>query len=286
LYHEKKMKNKNTIIESYFANIHKYQQLGEQVTHALKTILQEQNISVLAVKYRVKSLDNFLEKIHRKNYTNPFIEMEDICGVRIIYHFTSDITKIDEMIQKEFDVIDIINKTNENTPTQFGYRSHHYIAKIKKEWLTTPHFRGLKDIKFELQVRTVLMHAWAEIEHKLAYKKFEHMPSQFRRKFSLLSAKLEEADEQFEELMKKIKQYKQNIIEEKVNPEKNLNLDNLIMLWDKKYPKSHTKMKEMREILDRLQKSNISLEDLQKMLNQKGQTEEKAIAKIFTNKNQ
>lgn len=275
---------KNTIIESYFSNIYKYQQLGEQVTHALKTILQEKNISVLAIKYRVKSLDSFLEKIHRKNYQDPFREMEDICGIRIIYHFTSDIKKIDEMIQQEFEIKDIINKTNENTPTQFGYRSHHYIAQIKKEWLNTPHFRGLQDIKFEIQIRTVLMHAWAEIEHKLAYKKFEHMPTQFRRKFSLLSAKLEEADEQFEELMKKIKEYKQSIQNQDIKQETNINLDNLVTIWDKKYPKSHTKMKEMREILDRLQKANISLEELQKMLNKKGQTEEKTIAKIFTNK--
>jgi putative GTP pyrophosphokinase len=276
------MQKKNTIIEEYFKKIHQYQQLGEQVTQALKTILQQEKISILTIKNRTKSLENFLEKIHRKNYSHPFEQMEDICGVRIICYFPSEIENIEKIISKEFEIIDIVNKDNRNTPTQFGYRSQHYILKIKKEWFKTPHFRGLENLKFELQVRTVLMHAWAEIEHKLAYKKFEHMPIQFRRKFSLLSAKLEEADEQFEELMKRIQEYKKEFNENK-KQEKNINLDNLVYLWNKKYPDSQTKIKEMLDVLDHLQKSNISLQEFQQLLNEKNQTEEKTIEKIFTN---
>ena len=65
-------------------------------------------------------------------------------------------------------------------------------------------FRDYADFKVEIQIRTILMHAWAEIEHRLAYKKQAHIPSHLRRKFSRISAKLEEADEQFEELIQEI----------------------------------------------------------------------------------
>jgi ppGpp synthetase/RelA/SpoT-type nucleotidyltranferase len=265
----------NFIIEKYFILLPKYKRLGENLKHALETIFSEKSVDVLTIKQRTKKLDNFLEKIQRKNYKDPFEEMEDICGIRLISYFPSEVEEIKEIIETEFDVLEIINKDNRNAPTQFGYRSQHYILKIKKEWAKTPHFKGLEDLKFEMQIRTVLMHAWAEIEHKLAYKKFQHIPPQFRRKFSLLSAKLEEADEQFEELMRNIKDYKVSF-----NVKKNkqdVNLDNLMKIWNSKFPRTKKKIKEMRDILDRLQEANIPMHKLKQIVEREKISEKQTI---------
>ena len=56
------------------------------------------------------------------------------------------------------------------------------------EWLVSPNYRGLGDIKIEIQVRTILMHAWAEIEHKLAYKNKAQIPESVTRNLALISA--------------------------------------------------------------------------------------------------
>lgn len=278
------MGNEKPIIEKYFKLLPKYEKLGENLKNAFQTLLKENEVDILTIKFRIKKLDDFLEKIERKGYKNPFNEMEDICGIRVICYFPSEIELIKKVIEREFDVVEIINKDNKHVPTQFGYRSQHYVLKIKKDWAKTPHFRGLDNLKFELQLRTVLMHAWGEIEHKLAYKKFEHMPPQFRRKFSLLSAKLEEADEQFEELMKKIKDYKK-IVNLNSQRDADINLDNLLSFWDDKYPKSQRKVKEMRDFLDKIHRSGISFNELSKIIDEKGLSEKNAINKVLNNRN-
>lgn len=285
-----KMSSSNKIIKEYFKVLTDYHRLAENLKVALKSLLADKSINVLTIKHRVKSLDNFLEKIERKSYTKPFEQMEDICGIRVICYFPSEIEKIEELIDKEFKIVKVINKDNRNTPTQFGYRSQHYILKIKKQWTNTPHFRSLDGLKFELQLRTVLMDAWAEIEHKLAYKKFEHIPPQFRRKFSLLSAKLEEADEQFEELMSKIKDYKLDLSRDsggrfKAQSDVSMNLDLLIALWGQKYPKSQRKVKDMRDLLDKLQESGVSLKEFSKIISEKGLKESKVVNEVLKDEN-
>lgn len=281
------MSEKDEVVKKYFEIFPQYKRLGENLKIALKALLNEKSINFLTIKYRVKQLDDFLEKIKRKSYRKPFEQMEDICGIRIVSYLPSEIRSIKNVIENEFNIVDIINKDNTSLPTQFGYRSQHYILKVKNDWANAPHFRGVADLKFELQLRTVLMDAWAEIEHKLAYKKFQHMPPQFRRKFSLLSAKLEEADEQFEELVTKIRDYKSNLnknIYESIDTEKSLNLDDLTTLWKQKYPESHKKIKEMRDILDKLQQSGISLREFKKIIEENKIEEKSLLYRAFKGK--
>jgi putative GTP pyrophosphokinase len=196
--------NLNEVSEEYSKVRNKYDTLGTNLAQALELFLKENDLKVLSVTYRVKDKESFVEKIDRKNYEKPFDDIEDICGIRIICYYQSDVDKIAEIISKEFEVLENQDKEELLEADQFGYRSTHFIVKIKKEWLKAPNYRGLEDLKAEIQIRTVLMHAWAEIEHKLAYKKKSHIPDKFRRKLSRISAKLEEADEQFEELRKEI----------------------------------------------------------------------------------
>ena len=150
---------------------------------------------------------------------------------------------------------------------QFGYRSTHFIVKIKSEWLKAPNYRNLENLKAEIQIRTVLMHAWAEIEHKLAYKKKSHIPDIFRRKFSRLSAKLEEADKQFEKLRKEVASYKEDVVEIAKNESNEfsdveLNLDSLQAFLDTIAPNRAKSVHQTSELLDELIEYNISLREL------------------------
>ncbi|MDN3615738.1 GTP pyrophosphokinase [Vibrio gallaecicus] len=166
----------------------------------MKAFLDEKNIPYVDVYSRVKSFDSFYEKIDRKKYADPFENIEDICGVRVICYYFSDIEKINSIIKEEFSILESEDKSELLGLKEFAYRSQHFIIKLNENWLSAPNYRRLDGLKAEVQVRTILMHAWAEIEHKLNYKSDAQVPELFQRKLFRLSAKLEEADEQFIEL--------------------------------------------------------------------------------------
>lgn len=93
------------------------------------------------------------------------------------------------------------------------------------------------------------MHAWAEIEHKLNYKSDAQVPDKFQRKLFRLSAKFEEADEQFEELRVDIKKYRDNLTENitisnSFNLKQDFNIDTFKAFIQYKFPDDIKNWKE------------------------------------------
>jgi len=258
--------NSGEFSERFSKDKHKYDTLGTNLVQALKLFLNENDLKVLSVDFRTKDKDSFVEKIERKSYENPFDDIEDICGIRIICYYQSDVNKIADIISNEFEVIENQDKEQLLEADQFGYRSTHFIVKIKKEWLQAPNYRNLENLKAEIQIRTVLMHAWAEIEHKLAYKKESDIPKQFRNKFSQLAAILKNTDEQFEELKNKITDYKEDVIEIAKNEPNEiskieLNLDSLQAFLDDKFPNRNKVIGYTGALIDEFLTFNISMNE-------------------------
>ncbi len=261
--------NTDQIREKYAELLPRYQNLAINLNQALELFLHNAGISYLSIDKRVKDLDSFIEKTRRKEYTNPFDQIEDICGIRIICYYTSDLEKINDIIKKELNIIESADKEHLLKPDQFGYRSYHFIVKIKGDWLNAPNYRGLQDLKAEIQVRTVLMHAWAEIQHKLAYKRKNDVPDQFQRQFARIAAKLEETDEQFENLRVDIEEYRKQLI---TNADKAngvfdltlpLNLDNLEAFLNYYFPGQKKATRNWtRHLLEELVKRGITIRQL------------------------
>jgi ppGpp synthetase/RelA/SpoT-type nucleotidyltranferase len=90
-----------------------------------------------------------------------------------------------------------IDKRKTLSPNVFGYLSVHYVVSFDKNRLKKKAFADYKDIRFEIQIRSILQHAWAEIEHDLGYKSEIEVPDEIRRKFSRLAGLLEIADSEF-----------------------------------------------------------------------------------------
>jgi len=255
------------IIKQFSSNQTNYENLGRNVVESIRILLEKKKIKFLSINYRVKELNSFLEKIQRKNYENPIAEIEDFCGIRIICYYQKDILEIEKIIKEEFQVFEFQDKEKKLDFDQFGYRSHHLIASIKSEWENTPTFRDLSSFKFELQIRTILMHAWAEIEHSLAYKNEFQTPQQFRRKLHRISAKLEEADEQFEELKLESANYQKEI--QKMTSKSNskfeeieLNIDTLQAFMDSNYPKRQQNIGITGQLLNQMINLDLTLKDL------------------------
>lgn len=260
--------DQDKIRQEYASNQKVYERLAINLQQALTTFLEDSQVPFLGVSFRVKSLDSFTEKVGRKNYQDPFADCEDLCGIRVICYYPSDVEKISEIIRAEFDVKESIDKAASLGVHEFGYRSTHFVVTVESRWLAAPNYRGLKGVKAEIQVRTILMHAWAEIEHKLAYKKSEDVPSQFRRKLSRLSAKFEEADEQFEELRNGLQGYRDELArkaekEGSFDESQPLNLDSLRAFLQFYFPdRSQPDSQSTARLLDEIFHHNLTMRQL------------------------
>lgn len=235
--------------------------------------MAERNIPVLAVTARVKDVESCVSKARRTNYRNPS-DIEDFVGVRIICYYVTDIQRILDLIDSEFEVENSEDKLDALAPDQFGYRSSHKVVRIKPAWAHTPNYRGLDRIKCEVQVRTIFMHAWAEISHQLSYKKSHDVPTQLARELSRLSAKLEDADEQFESIYQKARAYERDLRLElqKADPAANieLNVDSLkALLKDRYFNRRSNEESDYSELLTEFIADGFStIQQVQKLLDE------------------
>jgi len=188
-------------IQKFISTRSNYDNFRLKLTELIKELIIDSGIDIVSIESRTKSIESFREKIQRpeKNYDNPFQQITDLCGIRIITYYTEDIYKIAELIKNEFEIDEenSVDKTIINSPDRFGYLSLHYVLKLNEIRKNLIEWKAFNDFNAEIQIRTILQHSWAAIDHKLRYKIKKEIPSTLKRKIFRLSALLELADEEF-----------------------------------------------------------------------------------------
>src|SRR5215469_18169832 len=180
----------------------------EALTGRLRTLvvdlLAEENLEVIQIESRTKTVDSFIEKISRKRakYKDPLTEITDLIGVRIITYYLEDVIQVGEILKKEFqiDATNSVDKSAGLDPDRFGYTSVQYVVSLSPDRRKLVEWRPYARFRAEIQVRTALQHAWSAVNHKLDYKSPTEVPKELRRRLFRLSALFELADEQFSEL--------------------------------------------------------------------------------------
>ncbi|MCU4334663.1 hypothetical protein KTG74_14805 [Acinetobacter pittii] len=112
---------------------------------------------------------------------------------------------------------DSVNKSEKLGEEKVGYRSVHFVCDVGQDREKLPEFSAYKGLCFEIQIRTALEHAWAEIEHDRGYKLGGKLPSHLNRRFKLLSGLLESADLEFNRLTEEIEEYANGLKENIAN---------------------------------------------------------------------
>lgn len=219
------------IIRSFLDLRPKYEKLGEEIAYILTQHVRSAHIEYASIIFRTKTLDSFCEKVIRKAYTGPLDEISDMAGVRIVYLYLSDCDKLKSVIEKEFKVIEKVDKIDKSELDRFGYGAVHYLVKLGKG-SSGARYDDLKNFICEIQVRTILQDAWAMVAHHLSYKQESDVPKELRRKLNALSGLFETADDQFNRLREDRIEYKSRIKEDIVQMKKqfldqDINLDNL-----------------------------------------------------------
>lgn len=175
-----------------------------QIYGLMGKLLNLPEINIDRIESRTKSIDSFKEKITRvgKNYTNPLLEITDLIAFRIIVAHEDDILAVENILKAQFR-IDVENSKDTSLPIPvkaFGYKDIHIIATIDDYRALLIEWVHAKDLRFEIQIRTIAQHAWATISHDLYYKIEHNVPSTEIRRLNRIAVLLELADEEFSDL--------------------------------------------------------------------------------------
>ena len=184
-----------------------YVKLADVVARIVKQSLDSRGIKIHSVQSRAKDPSSFVRKASmpldefppKPKYPDPINQITDLAGIRIITHFLNTVADVDNMLTAEFDVMEKSNKgTALIESDRFGYQSIHYLLRIKSDRAGLPEYQRFSKHVVEVQVRTILQHAWAEIEHDIQYKSLRSIPIEIRRRFVALAGMLEIADREFQ----------------------------------------------------------------------------------------
>lgn len=159
------------------------------------------------IGFRVKGRDSFVEKAEDPDndpgYTDPLVEIEDQVAGRVLVHFLSDMPTVHNRLDGTFSTVERIERRPERD-AEFGYESDHLICVIP------PHVKpdgwsGRADVPgtFELQIRTLFMHAYAEPQHDMQYKNADDLPPAVRKELAWIAASAWGADQAYDRVNNK-----------------------------------------------------------------------------------
>jgi ppGpp synthetase/RelA/SpoT-type nucleotidyltranferase len=170
----------------------------EKVKTLIRDLCADAGVSVHKIEARAKTVGSFASKLAESGdrFKDPVREVQDLVGLRVIVHSLEEIALVSEVIDKNFQVVRSENKRDSLRPDQFGYQSLHKVFRLPRRRASLFEWSAFSGMVFEVQVRTVLQHAWAVTSHRLQYKRGGAVPPEQRRKLAQIASLLELADEQ------------------------------------------------------------------------------------------
>jgi putative GTP pyrophosphokinase len=200
-------RHEQAAVTEYLHVVGFYSDLAVSAKRIAEEALKRRGIQVHSIEARAKDPASFGRKASKPSkhdpgqpmYPVPLAQITDQAAIRIITFFPRTIGKIDEMLRDEFWVIEHFDKGESLIEEErFGYQSVHYLVAINPARTSLPEYERFRTAKVEVQVRTILQHAWAEIEHDIQYKSSITIPKDIKRRFMSLAGLLEIADREFQ----------------------------------------------------------------------------------------
>ncbi|MEK7322172.1 MAG: hypothetical protein AABZ84_03735 [Pseudomonadota bacterium] len=158
------------------------------------------------VSARPKGIDSFVSKADKevngvKKYSDPFNQIQDQIGVRIVTFYLDDVDAVKKEIESYYRKIESKN-IGPNSDSEFGYFGKHFILLIPDDLIDDRSDVNKIPKFFELQIKTLFQHAWGEAEHDLGYKPGVTLSSDVKRRIAFTAAQAWGADQIFNELHK------------------------------------------------------------------------------------
>jgi len=190
-----------------------HERLTRTVVSLLQNTLDVKGIDFLSVEGRTKTLGGALEKIVRKKYHHPKDQLTDLSAVRVVTYLESQVDEVGKTIRHLFDVDDknSLDRSKILGSDKIGYRSAHFVCALGAKRGSFPEYDSLGSLQFEIQVRTVLQHGWAELAHDRSFKFGPGLPTHIQRKLNLYAGMLEVVDGAFDTIAKEIDEYAKSL---------------------------------------------------------------------------
>ncbi|MFW5684606.1 MAG: tetratricopeptide repeat protein [Spirochaetota bacterium] len=186
----------------YREHVDTYDKLLYELHRRLRSALKNCGLRS-TIKYRVKSFESYYGKLLRILRSTPpesgEVTVTDILALRVVCPFLEDVALAERCIRSQFHVREVDHKGAEFSVREFGYESIHCLIRTPEDLLESFHLAGPFDC--EVQIRTILQDAWAEVEHELVYKAdFTPFDEAVQRKLAALNANLSLSDITFQEI--------------------------------------------------------------------------------------
>ena len=191
------------IMQEYHDNLPRFREVEQEVKEKLKRTLAEAGLLVAAIESRVKAADSLAGKLELKGHKyNSLADLTDILGLRVITFYIDDVDKVASAVERLFtiDWENTVDKRKIHEIDSFGYLSLHYICSV-------PGF----PYRFEIQMRTLLQHAWANMDHDTGYKSGVEIPKRYLRNMSRLAGMLELVDDEFSKIRIELTDYRRRV---------------------------------------------------------------------------
>lgn len=201
------VRHEQTAVAEYLRHAGFYAELALCAKRIAEEALKRRSIRIHSIEARAKDAASFGKKASKPSkddptkpmYSDPINQITDKSAIRIITFFPRTIREIDEMLRTEFSVIEHFDKgENLIEEERFGYQSVHYLVSMNSARTSLAEYERFQTAQIEVQVRTILQHSWAEIEHDIQYKSSAAIPRDIKRRFMSLAGLLEIADREFQ----------------------------------------------------------------------------------------
>ncbi len=228
--------------------------LSTQLASVVENMLKQNKISYLSIESRTKSINGIEEKIKRKNYKNPKEQLTDISGIRVILYTEDDVQKVCKIVKDIFQIdrTNSLDDIKRLSIDKIGYRSTHFVCDIGEIRSEMEEYNSFSGLKFEIQIRTILQHAWASLTHDRNYKFGGSLPQNIQRKINLYSGMLEVVDMGFSEIIHDIEKYKISLSNKNASEYTDCNIDsiNLVEYLNKLAHENNYKFEILKQEFD------------------------------------
>ncbi len=192
-----------SIMEEYRKQRPMFLEAENAIATRLRESLTEAGIVVASVESRVKTEKSLAGKLELKGAKyKSLADITDIIGLRVITFYLDDVDVVASVVERLFDVDwdNTVDKRRLHALDSFGYQSLHYICRVPE-----------MPFRFEIQMRTLLQHAWSNMNHDTGYKSGVEIPREYIRNMSRLAGMLELADEQFSRIRSELTDYRRRM---------------------------------------------------------------------------
>ena len=173
-------------------------QFCEKTKALIEEFLQDQMIRYQSVQARVKTADKLKDKYldQKKNYKR-LSDITDQVALRIVTYYEDEVDHVADVIRREF-AVDLASSVDkrDTEPDKFGYYALNYVCRYSDSRTSQVEYKRFKEQSCEIQITSILRHAWSEIEHPW-YDLRDAFPRDIKRRFARMAALLEIAESEF-----------------------------------------------------------------------------------------